>query len=66
MLERASPTQQRKALELANLFVKAGVGFVPMPVSGPAEYEKLLRESIAKLDELEAAADTSPVGQGKP
>jgi hypothetical protein len=61
MIERASPTQQRAALETANMFVKAGIGFVPVPVANAAEFAKLVNESMARLDELEKAAD-EPVG----
>jgi hypothetical protein len=60
-LERASSTQQRKALELANLFVKMGVGFVPMPVASNAEYDTLVHEALEKLAEMEKLAD-EPVG----
>lgn len=56
MIERASPTQLRKALEIANLFVKTGIRFVPMPCADDAEYEQRMRESIAKLDQIEVTA----------
>ncbi len=57
MVDRASPAQQRKALEVANLFVKMGVGFVPMPVANSAEFEKMVSQSIEKLASLEHAAE---------
>lgn len=50
--ERASPAQQRKALEIANLFVKAGIGFVPMPVANGAEFENLAQQTIERLTEM--------------
>lgn len=53
MVDRASPAQQRKALEVANLFVKMGIGFVPIPVSSSDEFEKLTAESMQKLADLE-------------
>jgi len=56
MIERASVVQQRKALEVANLFVKMGIGFVPVPVSSSEEYDRLAQESIAKLAEFQAQA----------
>ena len=62
MVNRAPPSQQRKALEIANLFVNMGVGFVPMPVKDAADFERLANESIERLAELAEAADTSPVG----
>jgi len=59
MAERASPAQQRKALEVANLFVKMGIGFVPVPVANAAEFDKLAKQAIDKLAELERAAAPS-------
>lgn len=58
MLERALPMQQRKALEIAHLFVKMGIGFVPVPVGSREEFDRLAQESIDKLAELERAAFT--------
>jgi len=60
-IERASPTQQRKSLEVANLFVKMGVGFVPIPVASEAEYDALAKKALDKLAEMEGIAD-EPVG----
>lgn len=59
VIERASPIQLRKSLEIANAFVKAGVRFVPMPCTDDAEYSQRMRESIAKLDQIAAAATTN-------
>jgi len=64
MIERASPVQLRKALEVANLFTKMGIGFVPMPVANSAEFDKLAQEAMDKLAELEKSAD-QPVTQGQ-
>ena len=61
-MNRASPSQQRKALEIANLFVKMGVGFVPMPVSSEEEFVKLAMQSIEKMSQIAGALDDSPVG----
>jgi len=51
-MNRASPSQQRKALEIAHLFVQYGVGFVPMPVSTPEEFEIVALQSLAKMNEI--------------
>ncbi len=59
MVERASPVQLRKALALANQFVKLGVNFVPMPVASEAEQQELVGQALAKLEELEQAAASS-------
>lgn len=53
MIERASPPQLRKALEVANVFTKMGVGFVPMPVANEAEFNALMQQAIAKLADME-------------
>lgn len=61
-MNRASPSQQRKALEIANLFVKMGIGFVPVPVTSAEEFDKLAIQSLDKMNEIAAALDDSPVG----
>jgi len=58
-MNRASPSQQRKALEIAHLFVKMGVGFVPMPVKDGADFEKLAQESIERLLRIATAQDAA-------
>lgn len=67
-IERGSPTQQRKSLEVANLFVRMGIGFVPVPVGNSEEYDKLTQEALAKLAAMEKtaeASESSPVGADK-
>lgn len=59
MIERATPVQLRKALEIANLFAKTGIRFVPMPCTDDAEYARLMQQSIAKLVEIEAVASNN-------
>ena len=59
MLERASPAQLRKALELANLFVKMGVNFVPVPVASDEEQDELVSQAMAKLQVMEQKAEGS-------
>lgn len=59
MLKRASPAQLRKALEMANLFVKGGINFVPMPVGSEEEHAALLRQAMRKLDVMEGQAEGS-------
>ena len=58
--------QQRKALEIANLFVQYGVGFVPMPVSTAEEFDGLATQALAKMNKIVDAMDDSPVsGKGE-
>ncbi|MBD8531510.1 DUF1382 family protein [Massilia sp. CFBP 13647] len=61
-MERASPAQLRKALEIADTYKKTGLGFVPMPVANSAEFEALAAQSLARLAELIELAERSPVG----
>jgi len=56
MIERASPVQLRKALEMANHFVKAGINFVPVPVANEEEQRALLARAITKLNAMEQDA----------
>jgi hypothetical protein len=63
MLERASPADLRKALELANVFVKLGVNFVPVPVANAEEQRALVEQALTKLEELEQSAKRAQKGQ---
>lgn len=57
-MKRASPSEQRRALEIANLFVRVGIPFVCMPCADEAERQARADEAIKRLDEIERAADT--------
>jgi hypothetical protein len=46
MIERASPAQLRKALEIADTYKKTGLGFVPMPVANSAEFEAMAAQVV--------------------
>lgn len=59
MVDRASPVQQRKALEIANTFTRMGVGFVPMPVANAAEFDAMMNQAIEKLASMEHEAAAS-------
>lgn len=56
MINRASPVQLRKALEVAHLYAKMGINFVPVPVTSEAEQNALADQAFAKLEEIERAA----------
>jgi hypothetical protein len=71
MIERASPAQLRKALELSHQFVKMGVNFVPMPVANDYEQRAMVMQALDKLAKLELDADSEaaqvankPTGEG--
>ncbi len=44
---------------MANLFVKMGVGFVPMPVKDAAEFEVLAKESAERLAQIANSLDAA-------
>lgn len=56
-MNRASPSDLRKAMESANVFLKAGVMFVAMPVLNEADLQQLREESLRRLDALADAAE---------
>lgn len=64
-IERASPAQIRKALQIAEEYKKTRLGFVPMPVANAAEFEALTAQSLARLAELIEISESSPVGADK-
>ncbi|MFI8479682.1 DUF1382 family protein [Pseudomonas sp. NPDC078700] len=55
-MNRASPADLRKAMEAANHLLKAGIAFVPMPVSTPEELAALQLQMIERLEAMEAEA----------
>ena len=59
MLERASPAELRKSLEIANLFVKNGIRFVCMPCADDTDFVGLTQEAVIKLERMEAASPTA-------
>jgi hypothetical protein len=58
MIEKATPAQQRRTLELVDALVKGGILFVPVPVLSLDEYRAQLLDverRLARLDRLESA-----------
>lgn len=56
-MNRASPVDLRRAAEMAQRFVKAGILFVPMPVLGQADHDALVAQSAERLDRMARLAD---------
>lgn len=52
-MNRATPVQMRKSLEIVNAFKRAGIRFVPMPVCNEDEFNARMAEMTGKLDEIE-------------
>jgi hypothetical protein len=57
-MERANPAQQRKAIEMANKFVRHGIQFVPMPVLDSADLEQLVNQSQERIEQIAARLDS--------
>lgn len=51
-MDRASPAELRKAMEVAQLLVKSGVDFVPMPVLNQADKEALVADAARRIDAI--------------
>lgn len=51
-MERAKPADLRKAINAANVYLKAGLLFVPMPVLNDADHAELVRQADQRLDQL--------------
>lgn len=59
-IQRASPADLRKALEIANTLAKAGLLFIPMPVLSAEDASGLQRQAFERLDKLTQAAESTP------
>lgn len=51
-MERAGAAELRKALEFAQLLVKSGIDFVPMPILNQADKEALVADAARRIDAL--------------
>jgi hypothetical protein len=58
-MNRASPTDLRKAMEVAQTYTKAGLWFVPVPVLNNEDYNQLVRQSDARLTLLAEDGDAA-------
>lgn len=56
-MNRANPKDLRRALETAHVFAKAGILFVAMPATDPADYTALLEQAQERLDKLAQQAE---------
>lgn len=55
-MNRASPSDLRKALEVAHLYAKMGINFVPVPVLNTAEQNELADRAVAALEKIEQSS----------
>lgn len=49
-MNRASPVELRKSLEMANALASAGIRFVPVPVINDTGFNRLVDESMKIID----------------
>lgn len=58
-LNRASPADLRRAMEAASALMKAGILFVPMPVTSAADQAQLAEQMDQRLEQLAKQAEDS-------
>ncbi len=51
-MERAGAAELRKALKFAQLLVKSGIDFVPMPILNQADKEALVADADRRIEAL--------------
>lgn len=56
-MNRASPTDLRKAMEIAQAYLKAGLWFVPVPVLNNQDFNALVKQSDSRLTLLAQEGD---------
>ncbi len=61
-MNRASPVDLRKSLEIANRLALIGVRFVPIPVVSDEEFQALSAELSRKLEQMAVEAEKSEGG----
>lgn len=61
-MNRASPVDLRKSLEMANNLAQIGIRFVPVPVSTEEEFQALLATAHTRLDKMAVEAEKDEGG----
>lgn len=56
-MNRANPADLRRAADMAQRFVKAGILFVPMPALDQADHDALVAQSAERLEKMAQMAD---------
>lgn len=57
-MNRASPVDLRKAIEVANAYTKAGILFVPMPALNEADQRDLVQQASQRLEQIIAETES--------
>ena len=58
-MNRASPVDLRNALAVANILVKAGIDFVPVPVLSDEDKAILVRDVQMRLSQIENESEVN-------
>ncbi|WPR78685.1 DUF1382 family protein [Klebsiella aerogenes] len=61
-MNRASPVDLRKSIEIANHLAHIGIRFVPIPVATDEEFKALSAELSQKLEQMAVEAEKNEGG----
>lgn len=61
-MNRASPVDLRKSIEIANYLARIGIRFVPIPVATDEEFQALAAELSRKLEQMAVEAEKDEGG----
>jgi hypothetical protein len=62
-MNRASPVDLRKSLDIANHLARIGIRFVPIPVATEEEFQKLTAELSQRLEQMAVEAEKNEGGE---
>ncbi|HDC4492225.1 MULTISPECIES: DUF1382 family protein [Enterobacter cloacae complex] len=61
-MNRASPVDLRKSLDIANHLARIGIRFVPIPVATEEEFQTLAAELSRRLEQMAVEAEKNEGG----
>lgn len=61
-MNKASPVDLRKSLEISNRLAHIGIRFVPIPVATEEEFQKLAAELSLRLEQMALEAEKNEGG----
>lgn len=61
-MNRASPVDLRKSLEIANHLARIGIRFVPIPIATEEEFQTLAAELSRRLEQMAVEAEKNEGG----
>ncbi|MGM8688410.1 DUF1382 family protein [Enterobacter hormaechei subsp. steigerwaltii] len=61
-MNRASPVDLRKSLEIANHLAQIGIRFVPIPVATEEDFQTLSAELSLRLEQMAVEAEKNEGG----